>query len=106
MKAGPAVDTKRNHLELLSGYIKLQKLKLSMERHEKMIAGWDNVADSAHLFDSLLHDAEALSELPGPEEEEDEFFLEAIVQTWFEYVHTEPSKLVNFTCYRTNLQKH
>ncbi len=76
MKAGPAVDTKRNHLELLSGYIKLQKLKLSMERHEKMIAGCDNVADSAHLFDALLHDAEALCELPGPEEE-DEFFLEA-----------------------------
>lgn len=76
MKTGPAVDSKRNDLELLSGYIKLQKLKLSMERHEKMIASCDNVADSAHLFDALLHDAEAVCELPGPEEE-DEFFLEA-----------------------------
>jgi len=76
MKAGPAVNSKRIELEQLSGYIKLNKLQLSMERHEKMIAGCEKVADSAHLYDALLHDAKAVCELPGPEEE-DEFFLEA-----------------------------
>jgi signal recognition particle subunit SRP68 len=76
MKAGPAVNSKRIQLEQLSGYIRYQKLQLSMKRHELMVASCDNAADSAHLYDALLHDAKAVCELPGPEEE-DEFFLEA-----------------------------
>ena len=76
MKAGPAVTAKRFELEQLAGYIKLRKLQLSMERHENMIAKYDRVVDSAHLFDALLLDAKAVCLLPGPEYE-DEFFLEA-----------------------------
>ena len=76
MKAGPAVTAKRVELEQLSGYIKLRKLQLSMERHEKMISKCERVVDSAHLYDALLLDAKAVCQLPGPEHE-DEFFLEA-----------------------------
>jgi len=78
MKSGPAVDAKRAELENLSGYIKLQKLQLSMARQERVIAASDKkkIADSAHLYDALLQDARAICDLPGPKEE-DEFFLEA-----------------------------
>jgi tetratricopeptide (TPR) repeat protein len=76
MKAGPAVNSKRMQLEQLSGYVRYQKLQLSMKRHELMIASCEKAADSAHLYDALLHDAKAVCELPGPGEE-DEFFLEA-----------------------------
>mmetsp|Transcript_26092 Transcript_26092/g.38598 ORF Transcript_26092/g.38598 Transcript_26092/m.38598 type:complete len:544 (-) Transcript_26092:104-1735(-) len=76
MKAGPSVNAKRVELENISGYIKQKKLELSMTRHEKMIGSCTKIADSAHLYDSLLQDARAMCDLPGPEEE-DEFFLEA-----------------------------
>lgn len=76
MKAGPLVNAKRAELENISGYVKQKKLELSMTHHERMISSCEKVADFAHLYDSLLQDARAMCDLPGPEEE-DEFFLEA-----------------------------
>lgn len=114
MGSGPAVHQKRLEYSNLLGYCKFEKLKLIMERNEKManelrkndldtivtqkiekkISGPEEKDDSgdedtnyklvqeiARLYDSLLQDARAATDLPGSgsdgDEEEDEFVLEA-----------------------------
>ena len=114
MGSGPAVHQKRLEYSNLLGYCKFEKLKLIMERNEKManelrkndmytivtqkiekkISGVEEKDDSgdedtnyklvqeiARLYDSLLQDARAATDLPGSgsdgDEEEDEFVLEA-----------------------------
>jgi hypothetical protein len=78
MKTGPAVQRKLVNLNLLSGYIRFQKLQLSMSHHEKMIEQCHGkTADCAHLYDALLQDAQGICDLPGPEED-DEFYLQAM----------------------------
>lgn len=112
MKSGPAVNAKRFEMESLLGYVKHQKLKLMMTRNERMVndlrdaeqqtnksgegkdkkkssaSGGDvdsqgkRVEEIAHLYDALLQDARAVSNLPGggssaDEVVEDEFVLEA-----------------------------
>jgi len=74
MKSGPAVNAKRSELDRLSGYIRYQKLRLSMAHQERIIASASVIADLAQLYDALFQDAKAVCDLPG---EEDEFFLEA-----------------------------
>jgi len=78
MKAGPSVDAQKLKLRYILGYIKHEKLKLSMGRTQDRIKACDPAKhrDLAHLYDALLQEAETVLLLPGPEEE-DEFSLEA-----------------------------
>eukprot|EP00558_Chaetoceros_sp_UNC1202_P004803 CAMPEP_0197242892 /NCGR_PEP_ID=MMETSP1429-20130617/8503_1 /TAXON_ID=49237 /ORGANISM="Chaetoceros sp., Strain UNC1202" /LENGTH=333 /DNA_ID=CAMNT_0042703005 /DNA_START=12 /DNA_END=1013 /DNA_ORIENTATION=+ len=94
MADGPAVNKKRLEWSNLWGYCKFEKLKLQMERNEKMAkvlrdgdkemtsimkrskgrvsavqqdadARYKIVEEIAHLYDALLQDARAVAALPG-----------------------------------------
>lgn len=75
MKAGPAVNAKRQELEYLMSYVKHGKLQLLMKRLEIMISKTTKPGELAHLYDALLQDAKAVCALPP--QVEDEFWLEA-----------------------------
>lgn len=106
MASGPAVNMKRTEYSDLLGYCKFEKLKLVMNRNEKMVnnlrqrdremdvtktsrkqiisqddadAKYKIVEEIARLYDVLLQDARSATEFPGRAEEdvEDEFVLEA-----------------------------
>ena len=75
MKAGPAVNAKRQEMEYLMSYFKYGKLKLLMQRQESMISQTTKPGELVHLYDALLQDAKAVC-LLAPKVE-DEFWLEA-----------------------------
>lgn len=75
MKAGPAVNAKRQDMEFLMSYVKYGKIQLLMKRQENMIAKTAKPGELAHLYDALLHDAKAVCILTP--HVEDEFWLEA-----------------------------
>jgi len=98
MKSGPAVDSKKQELQSISGFLNYQKTKLLMERNEQMLNALRSQSKSGgghesklyeivHLYNALLQDARTVVSLPGGpvvvNEEgivvpvEDDFVLEA-----------------------------
>ena len=81
-KAGPAVNAKRQQLDLWKGYLQSKKIHLVMDHTESLLHDISDHGERVHVYDTLLKHAQDLLLLPRPkdedggEEEEDEFALQ------------------------------
>lgn len=77
---GPAVQAKRQNLNLWKGYLKNEKTQRVMDHTTKLLVQNMGHAERVHVYESLLQMATSLLELPRPssdeDDEEDEFALQ------------------------------
>ena len=82
-KAGPAINAKRQQLDMWTGYLQSKKIHLVMDHTESLLTDISDHGERVHVYDTLLKHAQGLLLLPrakgedGEEEEEDEFALQA-----------------------------
>lgn len=78
---GPAVNARRQDLQIMAAYFQYQKLSLWRHQQERRVADLINVAEILHVYDTLLQNAEAMLDLPdagkGDAIQEDAHWLEA-----------------------------
>jgi signal recognition particle subunit SRP68 len=77
-KAGPAVNAKKQRLDLWKGYLTYEKTMRVMGHTSKLLETIEGHAERVHVYDALLQHNRTLLQLPRPEDsDEDEFSLQA-----------------------------